>query len=616
MSPMVTRFATPDGRVTEKMIRYYAERARGGVAMIVAEATYPCLYRTPGRLYIYSDEFIPGLKRLTGAIHDEGVKIALQLNPSRGREDSEDPVSASDVPSPAGGPRPRPLRVEEIERVVADFGAGVARAREAGFDAIEIHGAGGYLVGQFLSPYSNKRQDEYGGSLQGRARLALELLKTARDKLGPGYPILYKLCVEEHLPGGFSVEEAAVVSRWMEENGADALDVISGVYGTLYHAIPPMSMPPGCNADFAKTLKAKLRIPVCVSGKIRDPALAEEILAQEKADFLMLGRALLADPLWPEKARQGRWKEILRCIACNRCLENIIKLQSPLACSVNPELGSEEKKKTRPRVKSKKILVVGGGPAGMQASITSARQGHRAMLWEEKGVLGGNLLSASAPSFKRGISDLTNDLAQEMKRAGVEVRLRTRGTGETILAEKPDLVIVATGSSPWLPPIPGIDRREVATAVSVLEGDVPKTSRAVVVGGGMIGCEVAAFLREKGREVKLVTRRDMDSLANDMEPVYRLWFFRRLWPGLGVEIIPKSRCQAVVDGGVLVEQGQTTCLIEGEAVIFAAGMVPNTEIPVALREKSCPMVVVGDCLEPRKIYDAIHSGAAALASLG
>lgn len=611
MSPMVTLFATSDGRVSEKMIRYYAERARGGVGLIVVEATYPCLYRTPGRLYIYDDGFIPGLKRLTKAVHEQGSKVAVQLNPSRGREDHENPVSASDVPSPGGGPRPRPLTKEEIERIISDFGEGLLRAQAAGFDAVEIHGASGYLVGQFLSPLSNRRQDQYGGSLENRARLAIRLLQAARERLGLDFPILYKLCVEEHLPGGFGLQEARVVARWLEESGADAIDVTTGVYGSLYYTVPPLGMVPACNADFARAVKTEVRIPVCVSGKISNPFLAEEILSQGKSDFILLGRSLLADPLWPAKAREGLEEKIRKCIACNRCLENVIHNQRPLECSVNAEVGREGES-AGPAAKVKKILVVGGGPGGMQAAIDSALRGHRVILWEKKAVLGGNLIAAATPSFKRGIAEFTRYLSDSLSRSGAEVHLNRMGNGESILAEKPDLVIMATGSSPWLPSLPGIESSRVTNAVSVLEGSFQVGDRVVVVGGGMVGCEVTALLRERGIGVQLVTRRGADQLGSDMEPIYRLWFFKLLWPGLGVEVLSQCRCQAVVEQGILVEQNQAVRLIEGDTVVFAWGMASNTEILNALREKGFPVVAVGDCLEPRNIYDAIHEGTWAL----
>lgn len=378
MPPMATGYAGESGEVTDRIIHYYSARAQGGVGLIVVEGASPQPGGHPRRLAIYNDQFILGLKRLTDAIHKFGCKVAIQINPNRGRLDEVRPVCASDVPSSMG--KAKVLSTEEIEHVIEGFGDAVIRAREAGFDSVMIHGAGPYIVMDFLSPSTNKRRDEYGGDIRGRARFPIELLRAAK-KAGEDYPIIFRLAVDERMEGGMSLSDALSVCLLLEEGGADAIDVVSG--GQLW-SIPPMGIPPGCNINHAAILKGALNIPIMVAGKILEPYLAEQILVRGNADFVDLGRALIADPEFPEKLMQGAPEEIRKCVCCLRCIDDLLVKKIPVRCSVNALAGREENSRITPTGSPKKILVVGGGPAGMEAARVAALQGHHVSLWKNR----------------------------------------------------------------------------------------------------------------------------------------------------------------------------------------------------------------------------------------
>jgi len=402
MPPMVTHLSK-NGGVTSQLIRYYVERARGGAGLIVVESAYTSPKRKRGRLSIYDDGLLPGLKSLTNAIHDADSKVAIEINISRGRLDDIDPVSPSDVPLTKV--RPRVLPIEEIEQMVQEFGKAVRRARGAGFDAVMIHGAHGYLVSEFLSARTNLRNDKYGGDLTGRAKFALELVRIAKEKTENDYPVIFRLSASERLPGGFELEEAIEVCKFLQDAGVDALDIVSGAAETMEWVVPYMSFPQGYNVQLSKEITKVVKIPTLVAGRINDPKLADEIIKQRKADFVDLGRALIADPDLPTKAAEGRINDIRPCIGCLQCIESFLKSQ-PLACAVNPAVGKEETLILKHTKSSKKVFIVGGGPAGMQAAIVTRSRGHQVTLWEKERKLGGQLHLAGAPSQKQDIRNL------------------------------------------------------------------------------------------------------------------------------------------------------------------------------------------------------------------
>ncbi|MDD1764561.1 MAG: FAD-dependent oxidoreductase, partial [Candidatus Methanomethyliaceae archaeon] len=414
--PMITRYMNEKGGISDRLIDYYAERARGGAGLIVIEASYPRSSGYPGRIYLNDDKFIPGLRRLVETVRREGARIVCEVNPHRGRADEHDPASASNIPHPYTGIVPRSLSVPEIKSLEEDFGKGVRRVKEAGFDGVMIHGATGYLVSEFLSPLINKRTDEYGGNISGRAKFALELVEVAKDCAGTDYPIIFRLMADDKMEGGFGVEDAIVLCRMLQEAGIDAVDITAGAAETLEWTAPPVYLPAGCNADLAQAIKREVRVPVCVAGKINDPYLAEDILRNDKADFVALGRALIADPYFVRKAMEGKVSDIRKCLACQRCAEAVTIEHIPLHCSVNPAAGREREFELEPAKKKRRVLIIGGGPGGMEAAIMAAQKGHSVTLWEQTDRLGGQLNLAIIPPCKGDLNSLLEYLKAQLER--------------------------------------------------------------------------------------------------------------------------------------------------------------------------------------------------------
>lgn len=413
MAPMVTHYAK-DGAVTEKLIAYYAERAIGGTGLIILEASHPRTGGVPGRVHIWNDTFIPGLKRLTDEIHRCGSKIAIEINPSLGRTDGADPISASNVPHPVTGVVPRALNLAEIKKLEEDFGRGVIRAIESGFDAIMIHGGTGYLISEFLSPRTNLRKDGYGGDIKGRSRLAVEMVQEAKKHGGKDCPVILRLAASERVENGISLEDILESCRLVVEAGADAIDVVSGVADTMEWVTPSWYFPAACNVPLAEEIKSKVPIPVTVAGRINDPSLAEDILEKGKADFIVMGRALLADPYFPIKAKEARVGEIRKCLACLRCIKSFSE-DLPLVCAVNPTLGKERDSEPE-RGKAKRVVIIGGGPAGLQAAVTAAERGHKVILMEKEKKLGGQVNLAAIPPCKEELKHILNYLLNQLNR--------------------------------------------------------------------------------------------------------------------------------------------------------------------------------------------------------
>ncbi len=421
MAPMSLFFAPQDGSVTDRIIEYYRERALGGIGLIITE----CVYGNPGghpfRLHIWHDKYILGLKTLADAVHRAGGKVAIQINMNRGRNDEVEPLSASGVPNPTDRVIPKVIEVEQIKRVVDGFGEAVRRARESGFDAVEIHGAGGYLVEEFLSPLTNKRSDEYGGDVEKRARLVLEMVKCGKAKAGTDYPIYCKFA-HERINGGFATEDAIEVAKMMQKLGVEAIEVASGnLAWSPTFTIPPMARPRGLNTDFSAEMKHALTLPVIVTGRINDPAFAERVLQEGKADLIGLGRPMIADPEFAKKVTEERPEEIRKCLACNHCSDSILVHRQPVSCSINTALGKESEHRKKSAKIRKEVLVVGGGIAGMETARLAASLGHTVTLWEKSKELGGMLNIASRPPYKEELRTLTAYLINQLNKLKVHV---------------------------------------------------------------------------------------------------------------------------------------------------------------------------------------------------
>lgn len=383
MAPIGTRYADDDGCVTGRQIDFYAERARGGVGLVLVEATYIHPYR--GRMLASDDRHIRGLARLADAIHEGGAKACLQIQTRRGRSDAHDPVAPSPVAHPRTGRVPRAVTVAEIEAIAADFAQAALRAQRAGFDGIEIHGASGYLLNEFLSPLANRRTDAYGGALENRARLALDVVRRVKSLAGASFAVIYRQCASERVDGGIALDEAVAFARMLERAGVDAIDVASG--STVHSPDWIVAPGAGANVPLAQAIRKAIAIPVIVGGGLDDPAAAERVVAQGQADFVALGKALIADPHLPRKARDGRLADIRPCIRCMLCTDPRVRDSTCVRCAVNPRAGRDAVYPVRKVTSPKRIAVVGGGPAALQAAIVLAQRGHRVELYQDGAVM-------------------------------------------------------------------------------------------------------------------------------------------------------------------------------------------------------------------------------------
>jgi 2,4-dienoyl-CoA reductase-like NADH-dependent reductase (Old Yellow Enzyme family)/thioredoxin reductase len=617
MPGMTTVFANEMGAVTEQLTNYYVERARGGVGLIVTDAV--CIDHPSGKiahatqLRVDHDKFIPGLSDLVNPIHRYGAKIALQLHHA-GRQTTQEytegnqPLSASDVYDPVFNVQPRALEIDEIETLVKKFGEGARRAKTAEFDAVEIHGAHGYLIEQFLSPYTNRRTDKYGGSLDGRMRFALEILRCVREAVGVDFPKILRLSAEEYVEGGLTLDETKVIAQKLEKAGVDALHISSGMDETPpeHSDVPTMAVQRGCFVPYAAAIKKLVEMPIITVGRINDPLLAESIIEEEKADLVAMGRALIADPELPKKAREGRLEDIRMCIACNECTRRIGK-GLRLGCAVNAAVGQEKQSRLSRVANPKKILIVGGGPAGMEAARVSALRGHETILYDKNKSLGGQLRISLQPPHKEEIRNLLDFLSIQLKRLDVEVKLGKNVTASMVEQLKPDAVIVATGARPLIPSIPGVNNRNAVTAWDVLEGKVGVGKTIVVAGGGEVGCETAEFLAEKNKEIVIVEM--LNEVALDAVSGIRKLLLKRL-NEKGVKVLTNSVIFEINTSGVSIinKKSNRRQSVNAENVVLSLGAKANDKLSRELNGKVKELHTIGDCVRPRRIIDAIYEG--------
>lgn len=613
MAPMLTRFTTAEGGITDKMIDYYVERARGGCGLLTVESSCPSSGGYPGRIYVDSDKAIPGLKRLVDAVHDNGAKIVIEFNPHRGRSDEFDPATASECIHPKTGGKVRALSNAEIKKLVVEFGEGTRRAREAGFDGIMVHGGSGYLISEMLSPRINKRTDEYGGDSRNKARFSLELVAAAKAKAGAGYPVIYRMVADERVPGGFGIKDAIVLSKLLEEAGADAIDVTSGsVSDSFPWVIPYMYMHSGCNVDLSQLIKKEVKIPVSVAGKILDPDLAEEILREGRADFISLSRAVLADPQFVNKAKAGRTDDILRCVACLRCIETILKPPgAPVICTVNPAVGREKEFEAglKPAARKKKLLVIGGGPGGMEAAIIAAQKGHKVTLWEKDDKLGGQLNLAVMPPGKEDMKSFVEYLKRRLDELKVTVELGKDITAKAALAFSPDAVIVAVGSTPFIPIIKGSKNRKVVTYRDVMSGKVVTGKRVIVIGGGFVGCELADLLAERGAKVTIIEI--LPQLASELYAPVAGIIIQKLRE-VGVESFTGVKEEGITARGIdIVDKDGNRISLEADDIVIATGTRADKTVFESFKGKVPELYEVGDCAKARRLHEAVLEGATA-----
>ncbi|MBW2116444.1 MAG: FAD-dependent oxidoreductase [Deltaproteobacteria bacterium] len=630
---------TPKGEATDCLINFYTMRARGGVGLIVVGGCSIDEYGSMSSMIgIHDDRYIPGLKRLTRAVKTGGAKIAAQLYQAGRYTHSamiggRKPFSSSAVRSKLTGETPRALELEEIQGVQDKFGKAAVRAKESGFDAVEILASAGYLISQFLSPITNLREDKYGGSLENRMRFGIEVGEKVRAAVGKDYPILVRLAGNDFMEGGNRNQEAKIFASELEKAGVDLFNVTGGWHETR---IPQLTMfvPRRAYVYLAQGIKSAVSTPVLASNRINDPHVGEEVLRNGEADLVTMARGLIADPDLPNKAKEGKSDLIYHCIACNQgCFDSVFQMK-PVTCTVNPRAGKEGELKSEPAPEAKKVLVIGGGPGGMKAACTAAERGHKVTLIEKHDTLGGQLLLNRRIPGREEMVTAAKDLVSNLKALDVEVLLNREADIPFLKDMSLDAIVVAAGARPILPDIPGIDGKNVVQAWDVLAGRFGVGKKVVILGGNAVGLETALYLANQGTLSPDVLHFLMTNRAESIETLTELlnkgnknvtvvemiekagkdvglttrWTIMAELKRLGVTVMTKTKAVGIKAGGMEIERENGVDFLPADSVVIAAGSAPENGLVSKIKRLVPEVHTIGDAKEPRKALDAIREG--------
>jgi len=601
-----TKYATGN-KVNQKMTEFYRTRAKGGVGLIVLDCPcldYPRAYKGSHELRFDQEEYASGLIELINIIHNGSTKVFMQLNYPKERSFNKEVPGAKKKGDKWVAPLANSMSLEDADEILEIMTNGARRARETGYDGVEIQASYGDLIAQLLSPALNKRDDELGGFLENRARFLTRLITKVKDAAGEDFPVMIKLVCDEFVPGGLNIDDAQKVALLVEDAGADAIVANAGNKSTKFVTIPTHDSLPGPLVDLASKIKDKVHIPVIAIGKINSPDLADEIIRKGDADFVAIARALVADPDFPRKAESGMTDKIRGCIYC---LEDCAEKGVPgigRCCTVNPFAGLEYLWKISPASEKKKVIVIGGGPSGMQAAIIADQRGHEVELWEQN-QLGGQVRLASKAPFKEEVSEVLRYLKYCLDNSGVKLRSGYRAKADDIVSLDPDVVIVATGSREGSPDIPGIDSDLVVFAREIYEQNYDLGKRIVIIGGGDIGCETADLLSKDDRKISVVEI--LPKVLCKMKKIPRERLLSRLVEK-GVKIFTETQVTSIEKNKVnMVKKDGEKFIIEADKVIVAIQAKPEDSLLHQLKDKVKNVIAVGDAKIPGNIGSALRS---------
>ena len=606
VSAMVTSYCNEDGTPTERFIAYHEEKAKGGWGIICTEdytiaPNVGGFKKLPG---LWDDSLIAPHRELTERVHKHGGKIVAQIYHA-GRETTTDiagakPVGPSAIKEPSLPEIPRELTVEEIKTIVGQYADCARRVKETGFDGVEIHGAHGYLIGAFISPLSNKRTDEYGGSLEGRAKFPLEVVRAVREAVGEDFPIFFRLSTTEYVDGGFSIQEAKIYAQLLEEAGVDCLHCSQGMYVSCHTIQPPSIIPEGFYADNAAAIKDVVDIPVITVGKYTEPMMAETVLREGKADLVTMARASLADPHLPNKVKEGCTADIIRCIGCVQgCLGDQL---NGVRCLVNPRTGMESVYNQEPAADKKHIAVIGGGVAGCEFAIGAAERGHDVEVYEKADRLGGQWITAAMPPGKTQFTTFPKWQRRRMEELGVRIHCGREIGPDDLENISPDILVIATGSRPAVPGIKGVDQKHMVTAHDILDGKVNVGRNIAVIGGGLVGVETADFMAQNGCSVSVIEMLGGIALEGEHNPTYYL-----------LESLRKQNVKTFVNSGVTEigdnfvkfrRNGVEETLENIDQVVLATGVRTAASLAEHVTSSKCRVICVGDA---DSVKDGYHN---------